>query len=136
MQERDRWNDHTVERIISKLLLAGVSTASIVVLAGGILFLVRHGHETPRFAEFHGEPIELRTVGGVFRALWQLEARAVIQFGLGLLIATPVARVGFCLFAFIRQRDGIYVFVTSVVLVVLLLALFSAPPSLPAFMLE
>jgi uncharacterized membrane protein len=131
MHERDEWTDHRVELIISKLLLVGVSTAALLVLAGGILFLVRHGHETPQFGEFHGEPAELRTLGGLFRAVWNLEARAVIQLGLGLLIATPVARVVFSLFAFIRQRDGMYVVITSIVLVVLLLGLFSALASSP-----
>ena len=59
----------------------------------------------------------------------QLEARAVIQLGLGLLIATPVARVVFSLFAFIRQRDAMYVVITSIALTVLLLGLFSARSS-------
>ena len=123
---RDESTDREIELIISKLLLVGVTAAAIVVVAGGVLFLVRHGHETPQFGEFHGEPAELRTLGGLFRAVWNLEARAVIQLGLGLLIATPVARVVFCLFAFIRQRDGMYIVITSVVLVVLLLGLSSA----------
>jgi uncharacterized membrane protein len=131
MGARDEWTDHQVERIISKLLLVGVSTAAIVVLAGGILFLVRHGHQTPQFREFHGEPTELRTLGGLFRAVRNLEARAVIQLGLGLLIATPVARVVFSLFAFIRQRDRMYVVITSIVLAVLLLGLFSSQTSSP-----
>ena len=131
MGERDEWTDQKVELIISKLLLVGVSMATFVVLAGGILFLVRHGHETPQFGEFHGEPPELRTIGGVLGAVRQLEARAVIQLGLGLLITTPVARVAFSLFAFIRQRDGMYVVITSIVLAVLLLGLFSAQASLP-----
>lgn len=131
MHERDEWTDHRIELIISKLLLVGVSTAAIVVLAGGILFLVRHGHETPHFGEFHGEPAELRTLGGVLAAVRTLEARAVIQLGLGLLIATPVARVVFSLFAFARQRDGMYVVITSIVLAVLLLGLISAQGSSP-----
>jgi uncharacterized membrane protein len=126
MRERDQWTDHKLEQIISRLLLVGVSAAAIVVLAGGILFLVRHGHEMPQLGEFHGEPAELRTLGRLFPAVWKLEARAVIQLGLGLLIATPMARVVFCLVAFIRQRDGMYVVITSVVLLVLLLGLFSA----------
>jgi uncharacterized membrane protein len=136
MSERDEWTDHKVELIISKLLLIGVTTAAIVVLAGGILFLVRHGHEMPRFGEFHGEPAELRTIGGLSRALWKLEARALIQLGLVLLVATPVARVVFSLFAFIRQRDGMYVVITSVVLAVLLLGLFSAQASSPMSLLK
>ena len=131
MSERNEWTDHKVELIISKLLLVGVSTAAIVVLAGGILFLVRHGHETPQFGEFHGEPAELRRVGAIFAAVQKLEARAVIQLGLGLLIATPIARVVFSLFAFIRQRDGMYVIISSIVLSVLLLGLFCAQASSP-----
>ena len=130
-RERDAWTDHEVELVLSKLLLIGVSTAAIVVLAGGLLFLARHGHETPHFGEFHGEPAELRTLGGLLAAVRKLEARAVIQLGLGLLIATPVARVIFSLFAFVRQRDGIYVVVTSIVLAVLLLGLFCAQTPSP-----
>jgi uncharacterized membrane protein len=101
MHERDEWTDHRIELIISKLLLVGVSTAALVVLAGGILFLVRHGHETPHFGEFHGEPAELR--GRSVRSLprcgrWRLAPS--FNSGLGLLVATPVARVVFSLFAF------------------------------------
>jgi uncharacterized membrane protein len=131
MHTRDEWTDHRIELIISRLLLVGVSLAALVVLAGGILFLVRHGHETPQFGTFHGEPAELRTLRGVLAAAQKLDARAVIQLGLGLLVATPVARIVFSLFAFARQRDGTYVVVTGIVLAILLLGLFSAQVSSP-----
>jgi uncharacterized membrane protein len=42
-----------------------------------------------------------------------------MQLGLLLLIATPVARVAFSLFAFAMQRDRLYVVVTLAVLGVL-----------------
>ena len=45
--------------------------------------------------------------------------RALIQLGLLLLIATPVARVAFSVFAFERQRDWTYVGITLFVLAVL-----------------
>jgi uncharacterized membrane protein len=122
---RSAWSDRRVEEVISRLLLIGVGTAALVVFLGGLLFLFRHGQEMPRLAKFHGEPAELRTLGGLLRAVSGLEARAVIQLGLGLLVATPVARVVFSLFAFLRQRDGLYVIVTSIVLAVLLFGLFS-----------
>jgi uncharacterized membrane protein len=131
MDAREKWTDHEVESVISKLLLVGVSAAALVVLAGGILFLVRHASETPHYGVFHGEPAELRTIAGVLRAAWELEARAIIQLGLGLLIATPVARVAFSLFAFARQRDGMYVVITGIVLATLLLALFGGQAHSP-----
>jgi len=123
---RGEWTEHRMEQVISKLLLAGVATSALVVLIGGVLFLVRHGQETPRLGIFRGEPVELRTLWGVLRAALQLDARAVIQLGLGLLVATPIARVVFSLWAFLRQRDGLYAAVSSIVLAVLLLGLFSS----------
>jgi len=47
----------------------------------------------------------------------------VIQMGLFLLIATPVVRVIFSVFAFLIERDSFYAVVTSIVLAVLLLSL-------------
>jgi len=47
----------------------------------------------------------------------------LIQFGLLVLIATPVARVAFCAGGFLRQRNGLYVAISSVVLMVLLYSL-------------
>jgi uncharacterized membrane protein len=124
--DRGEWTEHGVEQVISKLLRAGVATSALVVLMGGALFLVRHGQETPELGTFHGEPAELRTLGGVMRAVLDLEARGLIQLGLGLLAATPVARVVFSLWAFLRQRDVLYATVSSIVLAVLLLGLFSS----------
>jgi uncharacterized membrane protein len=49
--------------------------------------------------------------------------RGVIQLGLLLLLATPVARVGFSILAFALQRDRTYVIVTVIVLAVLLYSL-------------
>jgi uncharacterized membrane protein len=51
--------------------------------------------------------------------------RALIQLGLLLLIATPVCRVAFSIFAFARQRDWLYVLFPVLVLAGLLLGLFS-----------
>jgi uncharacterized membrane protein len=48
----------------------------------------------------------------------------LIQLGLLVLIATPVARVAFSFFAFLYERDWTYVFVTVLVLGLLLYSLF------------
>ena len=62
-----------------------------------------------------------------FRADSFLYRRAIVQLGLVLLIATPVARVAFTLVAFARQRDRAYVMITTIVLALLLYSLFFAP---------
>ncbi|MDA8243889.1 MAG: DUF1634 domain-containing protein, partial [Elusimicrobia bacterium] len=51
--------------------------------------------------------------------------RGLIQLGLLMLIATPIARVVFSVFGFLRERDWLYVAVTLVVLAILLYSLIN-----------
>ena len=54
-----------------------------------------------------------------------MRARSIIQAGILLLIATPIARVAFSLAGFGLERDGKYVVITAIVLAVLLYSLTS-----------
>jgi uncharacterized membrane protein len=120
---RSRWTDEQVELFLGTLLRFGVMTAAAVALVGGIIYLATHGGTKPDYRVFQGEPMELRTIGGVVRGATGLNGRAVIQLGLLLLIATPVARVALSLVAFIRQRDRTYTIITALVLLILLYGL-------------
>ncbi|MDQ2773857.1 MAG: DUF1634 domain-containing protein, partial [Acidobacteriota bacterium] len=54
-----------------------------------------------------------------------LRARSIIQFGILLLIATPILRVAFSLVGFAMERDKAYVLITTVVLAILLYSLIN-----------
>ncbi len=126
MREKSQWTDRRVEHIIANLLRAGVILSALVVLAGGIVYLVRHGHSPANYRVFRGEPTDLRHVGGILRDALALQGRGIIQFGLLLLIATPVARVAFSIFGFTEERDRLYVWIASLVLLVLLYSLIGS----------
>jgi len=81
------------------------------------------GSTIPDYKVFRGVPPELRGVTGIVREAVSLNPLGLIQFGLLLLIATPVARVAFSVAAFALQRDRTYVAVTLFVLAVVLLSL-------------
>jgi len=117
------WTDQRVEVIIGNLLRAGVLLAAAVVLVGAAVYLVRHGSAAPHYAVFRGEPTDLRTPSGVIADAVALRGRGIIQLGLLLLLATPVARVAFSVFAFAMERDRLYVVVTLIVLAVLVFSL-------------
>jgi uncharacterized membrane protein len=120
-QERDP----RTERLVGNLLRAGVLTAACVVLVGGALYLYRHGRSEVGLTEFVGEPTELRYPGRIVADAFALKSRAIIQFGLLLLIATPVARVGLLTILFARRRDRLYFGVSLLVLAVLVYSLLS-----------
>ena len=123
MTLKDAWNDQKIEDIIGNLLRIGVGTAAAVVLVGAAAYLVRHGFGHANYRVFRGEPSDLRTLRGIVRAASGLHPRGIIQLGLVLLIATPVARVAFSVFAFAVERDRMYVVFTLMVLGILILSL-------------
>ena len=117
------WSDEKMEQIIGTLLISGVIVAALIVLVGGVFYLIRYGATLPGYTVFRGEPAELRSLFGIVGGGLSFQIRSVIQLGLLLLIATPVARVAFSILAFALQRDRTYVIVTLIVLAVLLYSL-------------
>ena len=115
-----------VEQWMGALLRTGVIVAAMLVLAGGIVYLTRHQGTVPDYHTFRGEPAELRTIPGILRQALAGSGRGLIQAGLLLLIATPIARVAFSVLAFLYQRDWIYVVLTLIVLGLLVYSLLGA----------
>jgi uncharacterized membrane protein len=93
---------------------------------GGIIYVIRHGSTIADYRTFRGELSPLRTLAGILQGALQLSGRGIIQFGLLLLIATPVARVIFSAIAFALERDHLYVAFTLAVLAVLTYSLLGA----------
>ena len=122
-ERTQRWSDDDVDQFLGNMLRIGVIIATIVAAVGGVLYLAHHGFEPTDHRVFHGEPAELRHVGSIVRGAFTLNSAAIVQLGLVLLIATPVARVAMSLVAFILQRDRIYIVVTSIVLALLIYSL-------------
>jgi uncharacterized membrane protein len=126
MADTHGWTDQKMENVVGNLLRVGVSVSAAVVLLGGSIYLARHWSEPADYRIFHGEPSEFRSIGGILGQVRALRGRGIIQLGLLLLIATPVARVAFSVWGFARERDRMYVVFTVIVLVVLLYSLFGS----------
>lgn len=127
--ERDgakAWTDHRIEIILGNVLRGGVVLSALVVLWGATIYLARHAHEPADYRIFRGEPSEFRTILGVVPSVTEGQGRGWIQFGLLLLIATPIARVLFSIAGFVLERDRMYVVFTLIVLGVLLYSLLGS----------
>ncbi len=119
-------DDHRLETIIGQLLRAGVLLAAATVLLGGVLFLAARHAETVHYQTFVAGGPDTRTLAGIVRSAVHLESLGIIQFGLLLLIATPVARVGLAIAGFALERDRLYTVVSVIVLLILLASLLHA----------
>jgi uncharacterized membrane protein len=118
--------DKQFEIVLGRLLLGGFLLSAAIVLVGGVLYLIKYGHRTPQYGMFYGEPTDLRYASDVLRDALGGHSRGLIQLGLLLLIATPVARVALSVIEFARERDWLYVTTTLMVLVTLIYSLASS----------
>ena len=114
------WRDRQMELVLGNLLRWGVLLSAAIVFAGACVYLSRHAHEPADYHIFRGEPSEFRTIRGVIQSVRNGRGRGLIQLGLLLLIATPIARVSFSIVGFSIERDYLYVSFTVIVLLVLL----------------
>jgi len=118
------WSDEKIEIVVGHLLRAGALISAFVVTIGAAIYLVLHGGSPVEFQVFRGEPADLRSIRGIIHDMLALRGRGIIQFGLLLLIATPVARVAFSIYGFARERDRMYVVFTTIVFLILLYSMF------------
>jgi uncharacterized membrane protein len=117
------FDDKKMEIAIGKLLRVGVLVAAGAVLVGGVLYLNQTRGPRPDYSRFHGVAAELSSPAGIVKHFSTGDSGAIIQLGLLLLIATPIARVIFAAFGFFLEKDWLYVVVSLIVLTVLMYSL-------------
>ncbi len=119
-------NDRRLENIIGRLLQTGVLLAAAIVLAGGAFYLIQHHSDRTDYRAFVPGSQDLRTLRGIVRSAAHFHSEGLIQIGLLLLIATPVARVAMAMVGFALERDRLYTIVSLIVLLILAFSLVRA----------
>ena len=117
-------SDQDLDISVAVVLRIGIVLSASVVILGGVLL---HSHlfsVVPDYAHFQPGDPGLRSVMGIVQGAVNFTPKSVIQLGLLLLIATPVARVLLCVIGFTRQRNLLYVGVSSLIFAILLLSFF------------
>lgn len=109
-----------LQSTLSRALIWGVAISALVTLSGIGMYLARHAGDRVALGTFQPQPDALRSLTRIVMGALRLEARPLMQLGLALLIATPIARVFFSLIVFAAQRDRLYSAISGLVLLLLL----------------
>lgn len=115
--------DRDVQVILGSLLRIGVILSMTVILVGGLLYMINHKGELTAYSTFNPSKLDYASISSILTRFVNFDSRAIIQFGILLLIFTPVARVVFSVFSFIIERDYLYVAIGLVVLAVIMFSL-------------
>lgn len=113
-----------LEALIGTVLIIGIVIAGAVVAVGGALYLLHYGSMPVHYGVYTGEPAELRTIVGVIGAAAHMSGRAIIQFGIVVLVAMQIVRVAFTLWLFKATHDRVFVGISLFVLALLGYSLF------------
>lgn len=125
MAQRPRFKDTDMQVVIGWVLRIGVIVSISIVFFGGIIFLSRHGHEVVDHRKFTGIPDFIQTFGGIIHGIFTFRGQAIIQFGIILLIATPILRVIFSTIGFVLEKDKLYIFISLLVLLIIFASMLS-----------
>ena len=120
------WGDYQIEIVVGYLLRCGVALSALVVFCGACIYISHHAYEAADYRIFRGEPSDFRTIPGIISSVFRGHGQGLIQLGLLILIATPIARVGFSVVGFALERDRMYMTFTLIVLVILLYSLIGS----------
>jgi uncharacterized membrane protein len=122
---KKRFADQDIEQLIGLQLRYGVIIASLIVLVGGVLYLLLSGRELlPHYEQFVGEKAGFTTGSQIWQGALNLNPKGIIELGVIVLIATPVLRILFSLIGFIIEKDRLYTIITLIVLLVMMFSTF------------
>jgi len=114
-----------MQLLLSHVLRAGTVTSISVVIIGGIFFICRHGPSVADYHTFKGIPDFIQNASGIFHGIWALHGQAMIQFGIVLLIATPILRIVFSAIGFVLEKDYLYLGISLLVLGIIFFSMMS-----------
>ncbi|MCC6425899.1 MAG: DUF1634 domain-containing protein [Phycisphaerales bacterium] len=121
----DAPRSRSLELALSQVLIAGVAASAAIIGLGAIGLLASTSMNMHvDYSRFIPPESGSQSLRAVLHGVSMLDARAIMIAGVLLLIATPIARVLFSLVSFARQRDMLYIGITTIVLAVLAYSLF------------
>lgn len=116
---------------ISYVLRFGVVASVLLVSVGTILLFADNGSNGFSLSQIAnvnaGINSAVITVPAIISGLSALQGIDFVLLGLMVLMATPVTRVFLSIFAFLYERNWIYVIITAIVFIDLMIAVFIVP---------
>jgi uncharacterized membrane protein len=122
---RKNFTDVDLNRSVGNLLRLGV-ILSVATSLIGFIKLFMEGFKMPKKYTSLDMGSSSEKVWGMFwNSLCKGEGMAIIQLGILLLIFTPLVRIIFALIGYLKEKDYVYVVISSIVLAIMAVSFFT-----------
>jgi len=112
-----------IQVLLGTLLRAGVIISMSIVLVGGVIFLIHNNGVITDYKVFTPELSKFSSITEIFAGLLTMQGDAIVQFGVLMLIFTPIARIAFAIFSFSLEKDYLYVLIGFIILAIIAISL-------------
>jgi len=122
----------TMNNVVGNALRVGVVSSAVIILFGTALLMANKGLSTmSNDLTYNNGQVPHGSfnisLSGLFNGLASLQPYSIIELGVIVLLATPLARVIISVFLFAAEGDKIFVYITAVVLILLLFSMLVTP---------
>ncbi|SDI71713.1 DUF1634 domain-containing protein [Chryseobacterium taeanense] len=122
---KKNFTDIDLNRSVGNLLRLGVILSVITSLIGFIK-LFTEGFKMPKkYTSLNMGSSSEKIWGQFWDSLCKGEGMAIIQLGILLLIFTPLMRIIFALIGYSKEKDYVYVVISSIVLAIMAVSFFT-----------
>ena len=121
--KQENLNDKDIQVILGTLLRAGVIISMSIVLIGGAIFLIHNKGGITDYKVFTPELAKFSSIAEISKGVLTFHGDAIVQFGILMLIFTPIARIVFAIFSFLIERDYLYVLIGFIILAIITISL-------------
>ncbi|SIQ62262.1 Uncharacterized membrane protein [Chryseobacterium sp. RU37D] len=122
---KKNFTDVDLNRSVGNLLRLGV-ILSVVTSLAGFVKLFSEGFKMPKkYASLDMGSSSEKVWGHFWNSLCKGEGMAIIQLGILLLVFTPLMRIIFALIGYLKEKDYIYVVISSIVLAIMAISFFT-----------
>lgn len=106
------------EWVIGWILLLGMSLSALLILAGGLLLLLHHPHESMQLSLL--DTPTYKSLADILHTITTIKATSIIELGILLLVATQVLRVALLVIFYAATKDIAFTLFSLFILVMLL----------------
>jgi uncharacterized membrane protein len=122
---KKNFTDVDLNRSVGNLLRLGVILSVATSLVGFIKLFIE-GFEMPKkYSSLVVGTSSEKVWSHFWNSLCKGEGMAIIQLGILLLIFTPLMRIVFALIGYLKEKDYVYVVISSIVLAIMAVSFFA-----------
>lgn len=125
MDEQTKQLELRIQARMGRILFWGMMASALIIVIGGVLFLLAYGGSPPDFFNFNASGRHVKTVAGVVSGIAAYRGGAIIEAGILLLVLFQYVRVIMSALMFARLRHWFFVGVSLFILAVLVYGLFT-----------